>query len=516
MLDNDNLTYSYQKRTVDNRFGKQSERALITQERSQKLDLLMHLLNNLQQSLVVCGPQGIGKTTLLETLRDNSKDLWRISLVKASANSSFESIVNELLSSLNISNIATGFDLSLLRELCAKQKVVLLIDDAGSLVPGLITMLMDFADSLSGLRLVFAMSHDQFHIKSGTDKRVEDCHFIELPPLNKKQCGEYLQNLSAQPGAIISFNAIGDNLIEELYRDTHGVPGKILAELPRFSNYQHRKNSRIGLWILVIVVLAGAGVVVNSLLPIDYSAPQPAAIKPAEEVANQPGLANLVVPTVAPLPLATNEKPVEQDVAVQPKAVATIVQIQATPLPTPQATVTPEPSVMPTSLPIVSLPTPVVAPTNLPVAVQATPVVTPTPAIVEPTPAKTEAPAVKATPTPEPKPVAAKTEGQKTNKVMAEGGDQDWIMAQPPGNFTLQIMVLSNKVSANRFLKKYADYSDGLTYYTINNNGQEKYVLIYGSFKTEAEAAQLKAVMPGEFKQALAKRFRAIQKESLR
>ena len=87
-------------------------------------------------------------------------------------------------------------------------------------------------------------------------------------------------------------------------------------------------------------------------------------------------------------------------------------------------------------------------------------------------------------------------------------------MAQPSGNYTLQIMVLSNKAAADRFLKKYAEYGDSLKYYTIGKNDQEKYVLIYGSFSSLSEAAKQKAAMPAEFNRGLEKRFKFIQKES--
>jgi DamX protein len=77
-------------------------------------------------------------------------------------------------------------------------------------------------------------------------------------------------------------------------------------------------------------------------------------------------------------------------------------------------------------------------------------------------------------------------------------------------------MVLSTKPAAIHFIKKYDEFSDNLKYYPITkgNGDQEKYVLIYGSFKTANEARQFKATMPNEFKQALEKRFRAIQIES--
>lgn len=500
MLDNDNLTYSYQRRSV----GNHADRALITLERSQKLDLLLHLLANLQQSLIVCGPEGIGKTTLLEAVRQNRKDLWEIALLAASPGSSFESLINDLLRCLNIPK-ASAFDLSALREFCAAQKVVLLIDDAGHLVPGLITMLMEFADSLPGLRLVFAMSHDQFHIKSGTDQAVEECHLIELPPLNKKQCGEYLQNLSAQPGAVISFNAINDNLIDDLYRDTHGIPGKILAELPKLADYQSRKSGRIGLWLTIAVVLAGSGYAVKSFLPTEL-ARQPEAIDSrtdnVRDVASQSPPPAPIVPEQTPPPASSaTATPAQAPVpAVEP------IQMPATTTPP----ITPATSAQPT--PEAVIPQAPAQPTN------SSPANT-TPISTELAAAKSEempAAETKATVTAPPIQIAEKPAERKPGKPATNGSERDWIMAQPPGNYTLQVMVLSNKEAAMRFQKKYADYSDGLKYYPIAKGDQEKYVIIYGSFQTAAEAAQLKAVMPSEFKQALEKRFSAVQKESRR
>lgn len=498
MLDNDNLTYSYQRRSV----GNHAERALITLERSQKLDLLLHLLANLQQSLVVCGPEGIGKTTLLETVRQIRKDMWKIALLPASSSSSFESLINDLLRSLDITR-ASAFDLSALREACARQKVVVLIDDAGNLVPGLITMLMEFADSLPGLRLVFAMSHDQFHIKSGTDKLVEECHFIELPPLSKKQCGDYLQNLSAQPGAVVSFNAVSDSLIEDLYRHTHGIPGKILAELPKLANYQTRKSTRLGLWLAIVAVLAGAGSVVKSLLPPDINNAPPAPVASQTDSVSRSAAEN---PTPEPAPQAVSE------------AAAIPAQVSQTPTET-----APTPVEIAVPVTAEAKPQPETA-SGAPAATQPVPneTISSPPAVetaplAEPAVAKSDNavvnPAAAATP---PSPTAAKPAERKPSKTVEQGSDQDWIMAQPPGNFTLQVMVLSNKAAAMRFQKKYADYRDALKFYAINNGGQEKYVVIYGSFQTAAEAIQLKAVMPGEFKQALEKRFRAVQKESRR
>ncbi|AMK76467.1 MULTISPECIES: AAA family ATPase [Methylomonas] len=520
MLDNDDLTYSYQKRSV----GNNAERALITLERSQKLDLLLHLLANLQQSLIVCGPEGIGKTILLETVRQNRKDMWEVVLLPASSASSFESLINDLLRGLNIAK-GSAFDLSALRDKCARQKVVLLIDDAGNLVPGLITMLIEFADSLPGLRLVFAMNHDQFHIKSGTDKLVEECHFIELPPLSKKQCGEYLQNLSAQPGAVVSFNAISDSLIEDLYRASNGIPGKILGQLPKLANYQNKKRSKAGLWLAIAGVLAGAGYAVYSLLPLGQLIEQTAVNAPISsptDSTNKLAVESLPVPAIP--------ESIEPSVSVPTNEVA-IAPTPAPALPEPKAA---EPELAPTNVAVAVAPVPEKPkPVNpIPADIEKQPVsqavaseVISTPAVASPVPPKPEpqiekpaTPVAESNPVAEPTPVqaVAKPIERKPAKPAFEGSDQDWIMAQPAGNFTLQVMVLSSKDAALRFQKKYADYRDGLKFYPIKQGEQEKYVVIYGSFQTAAEAIQLKAVMPGEFKQAMEKRFRAVQKESRR
>lgn len=514
MLDNDNLTYS-PKRPGSFGINRTSERILLTPDRSQKLDLLIHLLTNLQQSLIVCGPEGIGKTMLFQALINSHQDVWPICLLQGSSALSFESVMTRLSQFLNLSSANLRFDMSSLRAFCAKQKVVLAIDDAGELVPGLIEELIDFADSLPGLRLVFALNSDEFQTKSSSDKVLDACHLIELPPLNQRQCLEYLQNLSAQPGTQLSFKAVTDELAEELFRQTQGIPGKLLAELPKVEHYQG-KQRKLSLWLGVSVIVAAAGFAAYTLLPptvfednvadapaeAEPASSEPAPIAPVEQITKVPTVdthsmtpANALIPEHLPsehLPAAPETPPTVESAPAAPTATATET-----------AKSTPVPSSEPV-LPAASIAaTPPVKPEPAP----SLPAGKPTAELLKPAESATVPPPVAAT-KPTEKPAAVKTD---TN-----GGDLDWIMSQPASNYTVQIMVLSNKQGVSRFLKKYAEYRDSLKYYSIGKEGQEKYVLIYGSFPSSIDALNNKSDMPNEFNQGLVKRFNVIQKESRR
>lgn len=530
MLDNGELTYSYQKRPKVTGNARQAERALISVDRSQKLDLLVHLLTNLQQSLIVCGPDGIGKTTLLRIFADNHNDVWPICMLPGSGAVSFESVVAALSRSLNLSNASVNFDLSSLRAFCNKQKVVLIIDDAGELMPGLIGELIDFANSLAGLRLILAMSNDELQDKSASDTAIEECHFIELPPLNQQQCREYLQNLSAQPGSPLSFSAITDALVEDMYLHTHGVPGKLVAELPKFKEYQNRQGRQIGLWLGIAGVVTAAGFAVKTFMPIELWG---GAV--SENVARE-------------VPVQLPEEPV---VALSPPAVEPAVSIEGGITPAteaspevvsevdlsvkedaPEAPAEPsvaEPDVVaekPADKPLENRQVasaeslvpgqPAEAKTGAPAVPAETETLQPEVKAEDSKPVEKQ-PAVEAKPVEKPVPVAAqKPELAKNANAESDSGDNDWIVAQPANNYTVQVMVLSSKASVTRFLRKYADYRDGLKYYAVGKEGQEKYVIIYGSFPTSAEALNSKSYLPGEFSNGMVQRFKQVQRASRR
>ncbi|MCK9394166.1 MAG: hypothetical protein M0Q44_01060 [Methylobacter sp.] len=239
MVEDDTFTY-HVKQPPRRDQANMAVQSLITKERMQKLDLLIHLLSNLTQALVVCGPEGIGKTTLLNVLQERKTESWRYCLMQGNADLSFEAIYDQLSTAMR-------------RQGGQYKQVVLIVDNAGELVPGLISAIIQYAAGNPVLRVIFALTHDELQVKRGSDRAVDDCHIVEIPPLSERQCGDFLQDLSTKPSLNVSFKAIGENMIAHIYRETHGVPGRIIAELSGLSD---GKGSGKLKWILVLAVAA--------------------------------------------------------------------------------------------------------------------------------------------------------------------------------------------------------------------------------------------------------------------
>ena len=262
MVETDEFINQLDKVEATKQPPKTSIQSLISLERSQKLDLLIHLISNLHQSLVLCGPEEIGKTTLLNILQQRKVDSWHICRIEATPNLSFERVHQLIVDSIKQDYPELKhYDLAEMLDHFEKSnlKLVVAMDDSGELVPGMITTLCQFAVANPVLRIVFVLTQDELHIKKSSDKAIDDCHFIEMPPLTEKQCGEFLQNLSGKPDAVVPFNAISPAMVEKIYQETHGIPGKIMTILPNLSNYVPVSTSK---WVLssVIVVVLLVGV----------------------------------------------------------------------------------------------------------------------------------------------------------------------------------------------------------------------------------------------------------------
>ena len=226
--------------------------SLITQERTAKLDLLIHLLSNSNRPVVLCGSKGIGKTTLLNVFQQWRNALWQTCLIQGRADVSLEQIQTRLTEFCLLSQTLGDF----FEQLAAQhKKIVLIIDDAGSLAPCLINAIIDYSAAHSVLNVIFVLTHDDLAIKNRSDHAIEDSHIIEIPPLSEQQCGDFLQHLAIKSRLNVPIHSITDDMIAELYQKTHGIPEQIIAELPTLIRPKKKSKIMGGLVIVLLVLI---------------------------------------------------------------------------------------------------------------------------------------------------------------------------------------------------------------------------------------------------------------------
>ncbi len=234
-----------------------NKQILISPERIEKFDLLGQLILNQHESIILCGETGIGKTTLLNALKKAREDIWAFCLLQGNASLRFEDIQKQLLVALKRSTpqLATHqeLDLEALFEFYQhrRQKIVLAIDDAARLADGLISTVAEYAINNPVLRVIFASTKEEICLKNQTDRAIDDCYFVELPSLTQQQIVDFLDRLP-QPIDEFSTQNFDDKFLTKLYRHTHGVPGKILSDLPVLLE-QEEQNTLTVLKIMVLV-----------------------------------------------------------------------------------------------------------------------------------------------------------------------------------------------------------------------------------------------------------------------
>ncbi len=542
MSENDEVIYHSSH--ADNRQSLDNIHRLVTLERSQKLDLLIHLINNLSQSLVVCGPEGIGKTTLLNVLQEHKQDHWRLFWTEGSGQLSFESLTEQCQRELSdVDGASLAEKLSQLDQ--RQQKLVWIVDNAGSLVPGLISALIQFAKPYDCLRLIFALTHDELHLKNSSDPEISECHLIEIPPLSQQHYTAFLQNLSAGQSAMISFNAINDGLVENLYRKTHGIPGKIIEELPRLSHYKTMSPLAWGSTLAIIVALAvGGGLLylnkpetdAKKALASDISE-TPYKKQPVEVAISTPVIQHepvsaensyVSVPALESNPPESKPAPVEKMPAVSALTEQTGDKTQVAPVKTAKvetvavATITevstPAAEEKTKEMPVVepwktensqaetksSLDRAAVKPVKTAVDVSNQPVVDT---------AETMADVSAAVKVETAKPVS-KDVIKKSPEPAEKSQGLVWLESRNPKHFTLQIMVLTQLSGVKKLMKKYPVLQQKAQYFPVQRKGRLHYVVILGDYPSREAAENALKTLPKALAKAWIRSFKVLQQQT--
>ena len=544
---------------------------LITKERTQRFDLLLHLIPNLKQHIILLGASGIGKTLLLDMLYDIDSEAWQCCFVQGSAELSFETVEAQLSKTM-LRNKHASLDsaLQMFRE--QHKKIVLIIDDAGLLVPGLMTTLVEYAASQSAIKLIFSLTPEARNDHRKTDKALDECYLLELPKLSKSQCAYFLRHLAAKPRTYSAI-PIDEKLLDKIYRDTNGIPAKITSDFTKLSRKKENDHFKwvagfIGLIFLAAAINQGVRYLneetveeiavppVENVVKIEKApavqvekAPESQA-KPEQDIVipefkldieqklNSTPQATSQSETVAPPaektpepapasePAKTEAEKIEPEKPSEPQTTPEVKTI------TPQTESTPEPvktDVEPekTVEPVIAFPK--IAPAKgmkiqpLPEksTIKAVPISTPEVKKVNVEPVKK----VEIKPVEKPaavkKPVVEKIEAVKVEPVkkvelkstpeIKETAKVDTkvepVLSPDIKRYALQLITLSSEAAVQAFQKKHADIAKNTRVVKSGTPEQPRFGVIYGGFANSEEATKAREKLPAEFANALPRKM---------
>jgi len=490
MVESDTPTYHVKKPFADQK--SMVFHSLITEERTQKLELLIHLITNTNQALVVCGPQGVGKSTLLKVLQERDVESRVYCFVQGNKALSIDTIQEQMIQVIKHdkpgNRVQTLSDVFRLVEGHHK-KIILMIDDAGHLAPGLINTIIDYVAKHPVIRVIFVLTHDDLYIKNNSDSAVDDCYLIEIPPLSELQCGEFLQYLATKPRSSVTFNDINEVMIASVYHETDGIPGKIIAKLPGFEGAKKSDNS------LGILVFSVAGLVALAL-GIQWYSGSKYNIKPTPNSATEvqksaDNKSSLPLPPLLSLS-QQNEHPGQADAPIlnqhaEEDGIGSLTEA---------GTNTIFKSIAETNGQLL------IDRQQLNDAKKTKPADSKTDNAVELSMHNTIIPQ-------QTEPIA---EEQAQVSVDQNDGEQ-WLKTQPIDNYTLQVMMLSKEQSIKDVIRKYPQHGQNLRYIkSIAAKGKTRFVLLYGSFTSASLAIQSKKSLPPEFRNSIAVKLSAIKK----
>jgi len=263
-----------------------------TPERSERLQLIVHLLNNAEDVPYLRGSSGAGKTRFAAHLVDKAADDYVVVWLDAGRVEELrDAVAGEL--GLDAQQMAWPGEPV---EAASEKLLLLIIDDADDL------KLQDIGDLFelheAGARLLFLGGGGLSHLQGDWDLQ-----FVDLPPLSEQQ-------------SIAFLNSRRSNLTESLARSLHraagGLPGPLLTALSAIPETASKppaapkdvgaERTRVSLPVLLS---AGAGVLILVLALLF----QDDINRLFEPPPPEPGLtAELAAEEVAPPALGTPEK----------------------------------------------------------------------------------------------------------------------------------------------------------------------------------------------------------------
>ena len=490
----------------------------------QRLDLLTHLTQFGESVVVVTGPPGSGKSTLMSRFVDQANSQWRLCVLDGSE---MEQMTVRLSQALRSDAAANENDLvsRWAAQADASQLLVVLIDNAEQLDQPACNRLCGLLSQPQGerIRIILFGSQDiQQRVKQALEERAcsRTTQMLEVPRLSAEETSSYLMYRLAVAG-FSGESPFTATEVRAICKAADGRPAEInrLAH-DALAEHQARASSRPplatrtsgrrqrSLWLSaslgILVVAAYVGWQRLSLsLDTQQQLPQLARISPQQETPlrlPEPPPANALVRTGqdGALPASNDRAGLNmQHRAVSaaepddPQPSAAAPAAAASPAGEPQAAEnTPDESAAAT---VVALQRP-----------EATEPQTTTPPRAEPPPLQQPA-ADLATAEPEqpaaPEQVTAVLASQAESSPGADQGSsgphrEAWLLRQPPKSYSLQLLGSRSEKSVTRFIEDNRLDLRQTAYYRGKFKDSEWFVLLYGLYPSRSAALEARERLP--------------------
>ena len=469
----------------------------------QRLDLLAHLTQFGESVMLVCGPQGSGKSTMLRSYIAHAGPQWRVCSMHANIFGQFTSLLAHTLNGdanlkadQLISQWAAQSDVS--------QLLVIAIDDAEQLGDAAFRRLSVLLDHMYGERIrLILFGSDQLseNYKKAFEQQLitRSPQLLEMPRLSEEETAAYITYRLAIAGysgecplSTIEIRGIckaGDGRPGAINRLTHAAleefEARSKSKRPPVQTKPHRDST--GMWIIAGIVSVCATIYLGwqqqstssdadeiSLSLPQTSKPAP-VVKPQIKTATPQSDAFIeILEAAASHP---SEEPTssvaEEDAGTQTIALTLPAETKPVPEsilePTPEPAPEPEPPVtLAVKTPLAPEPASKLEPDTAKLITEASP-----PAAEKVTPAE---------------PVIEKEE-TSTHR-------ESWLLQQTSSSYSLQLLGSRSEQNLSRFIQKHKLDPAQAAYYQGTHKGSAWHVLLYGVYSSRDTAVAAREKLP--------------------
>jgi DamX protein len=508
----------------------------------QRLDLLRHLTENSELIPLVKGPDGSGKSSLIQQLIRLASDTWVIANIEANPMMQPDQLLAALAQTFPGAGDDHPMDRLIRRFGYLRQEgrlPVVIIDDAHLLPEATIITLLRMHErrqdeNIPARILLFAQPEIDNLLKTPQIQAMNilSLQTLDMPRLSESQAEQFIKQLllaEDQTGRLV----LSSGRIEKIIRDSDGLPGRIAGQVLEAISSGAAKTQRSGGMSLgsplAVAGLISVGVILTLMLLFQDSINTIFGSVSQREQAKStaPAQEGKVVPLTLPA-----QEPEQTESPGEKAAVDPVPDPEQSPMTeTPTSTGQP-PEPVPVELPVVGQETPDTQGVQEKAEVPAIAKVEPMPEAAPPEQAAEQtikaeesaaAPqeeakeaAAKAAPEsqpekPEPKPAQA---APKTTETAPRPGREAWLLQQRPSSYTLQLIGLQEEAAVSRFLERHK-LPGQTAYFRTSRQGKPWFPVLYGVYPNRDAAVAARDRLPASLKRSGAwpRSLESVQKE---